>query len=992
MKTLKRIAFCIVAILFAVPAFAQSSIVTAVLIDSDSGEPLPYATVSVTPEGTKTASSYCLSDSEGKVRLQNVKKGNYTLKAELMGYKAFTVNITKESAALNLGTLKILPDQQVLEAAKITDVGNPIIVKKDTIEYNASSFKTSDSDMLIDLLKKLPGVEVESDGSITANGETIKKITIDGRTFFLDDPQLASKNIPSKIIEKVKVIEKKSDQAIFTGIDDGEEETIIDLNIKKGMINGWFGNVMGGGGHDIPSDLNNMNDWRWQGAGFVGNFTDKSQISVILNANNTNNRGFNDMAGSMMGNMRGGGNRGMGRGRNSAGITTSWMAGVNGDWTLLDNKMQLGANYLYNGTNKLVNESSLKDTYVSEGSTLKYVNTGSNITNSQGHRVGVRLEHKFNKNSSIVFEPQFNIGGGDFDEYSKFTTYLNDTTNWVNDGFNKNTGANKNWTTSGNLLYRQRLGKAGRTLTLNGRWNFSDNDLIGFNQSRSNSADTLESVNQRFNQNASNMQLTGGFTYTEPLWDEKLFLEANYNFTWRQQNSDKETWDSGLYDKTREDLYVYNYDGEIRSDTYSNNILNLSRTHRAGLNLMYQKKKFNAQLGCSAVPTYTYNRTEKGGSVKEYESNVLNWSPQANLRYEITDNQNLRFNYNGNENQPSTSQLMPVPDNSDPMNISLGNPNLIPYFSHNMRLNYRFTDKKSFTSLNASVQGSAVQNPIISTTWYDATGTQFSLPINGTTNGSCNFRLMVNAPIAKSKFSIFSFTRASYSNTTNYVSNGIIDMSKYYIGGDKFNFDYDSFLKDFYAEDGLRDKYFSLNLSQTLNLTENLRFTYRSDLVELIAGMRTRMNKGWYTVAKGNTNTTWDNEATASMNWTIPGGVNIIADFNYDWYNGYTTQQDPQAILNAEITKTLFKNKVTLSLKGYDLIGQAKNLSVSDTQNYHQETRNNTLGRYVILSITYRFGNFSKLHDKMESDRKRMDRGDFRGGPGGYGPPPGGPR
>ena len=242
-----------VAILFVVlPLSAQAQYsVKLKLIDDKTGEPVAFATASLTPKGATAASKYVLTDDKGQASITKVAKGVYSLKAEIMGYKTYTQELNVEKN-INLGEVRMLEDAVALDAAKVSAVGNPITIKKDTIEYNASSFKTSDNDMLEQLLKKLPGVEVEADGSITANGETIKKITIDGKTFFLDDPQLASKNIPAKIIDKVKVVEKKSDQAMFTGIDDGEEETIIDLKLRPGMAEGWFGNVMAGGGHDVP--------------------------------------------------------------------------------------------------------------------------------------------------------------------------------------------------------------------------------------------------------------------------------------------------------------------------------------------------------------------------------------------------------------------------------------------------------------------------------------------------------------------------------------------------------------------------------------------------------------------------------------------------------------------------------------------------------------------------------------------------------------------
>ena len=220
---------------------AQSYKISLQLQDASTGEAVGFATVSVTPSKGGQA-KYAISGSDGKAVLEKVRPGTYNLKAELMGYKPFEKELELRADA-NLGIIKMEQDQEVLDAASVSAVGNPIIIKKDTVEYNASSFKISDDNMLEDLLKKLPGVEVNEDGSITANGETITKITIDGKTFFLDDPQLASKNIPAKLIEKVKVVKKKSEQAEFTGIDDGEDETVIDLSVQKGMMDGVFGNL-----------------------------------------------------------------------------------------------------------------------------------------------------------------------------------------------------------------------------------------------------------------------------------------------------------------------------------------------------------------------------------------------------------------------------------------------------------------------------------------------------------------------------------------------------------------------------------------------------------------------------------------------------------------------------------------------------------------------------------------------------------------------------
>jgi hypothetical protein len=217
-------------------------------------------------------------------------------------------------------------------------------------------------------------------------------------------------------------------------------------------------------------------------------------------------------------------------------------------------------------------------------------------------------------------------------------------------------------------------------------------------------------------------------------------------------------------------------------------------------------------------------------------------------------------------------------------------------------------------------------------------------------------------------------TFASYNESVSYIGTTAFqqfDADKYY-DDDQAVFDYDRFHEDFSDLDKATDA-FSRNKIQTVGLTQRLRFTYRNDIVELNLGGRTRMSKSWYTIQNSNQQYTWNNQVDASMNWTIPGGINFIADVDYNWYNGYTTPQEDEVILNAEITKLLFKKKVTLALKAYDILGQSKNLSVTDASNYHMETRNNTLGRYIILSLTYRFGNFNK-------------------GPQGRGPMGGGPR
>ena len=982
---------CMAAVAFA--AYAQGGVsVSMVLSDSSNGEPVGFATVSLTDTTTAKTYKFSMSAADGKVYILGVRNGVFLLKAEMMGYKTYS-NIVKVSGkSVDLGTIRLEPDIQLLEAARVTAVGNQMIVKKDTVEYTASLFKTSDNDMLEELLKKLPGVEVDSDGTITANGETITKVMIDGKEFFLDDPQLATKNIPAKIIEKVKVVEKKSDQAEFTGIDDGDEETVIDLSIKPGMMDGWFGNAMAGGGHDIRQkgyySAENpwyKDGWRYQGAMMAGRFGKKSQLSIILNANNTNNRGFNDVAGSMMQTMRG--SRGFGRGTGGwgrNGITTSWMAGANGAFDLLDGDMELVGNYLYSGSNRYVTEDSRKITYMDDDTNTIYDNRGENITNSQGHRFGVRLEHKFSENTSILFEPQFNFGHGNFSENSDFETYTkrqDGSETRDNYGFSDNTGFNTNWNASGFFLFRQRLGKPGRTISANIRYDFSNNDLDGFNQSYTHNDNPEEGetpeeiVNQRYDQESKSSSISGRIVYTEPLGGD-FYLEANYSYSWNRSTSFKNTYDSSTNDGVENGYLNYNSQGETWNPYYSNSVVNDYQNHSAGMNFMYQKGKVRAQLGAAFRPTITDNETNG----EKYESTVYNWSPQMMLSYDFNDNSNVRMFYFGRSSQPSTSQLMPVADNSDPRNVSFGNPYLEPYFNHNIRGMFRYTNKDTFTSIHTRVGGAMVQNGITNALWYDDDKVQYSLPLNGPVSGNADMRFSVSSPIARSQFSIFSMTNFRYSRSMSYVGRSQMGdaFTTMYYNETEGTMDYETFHRDFFEHSDPASRclelldYFQQSNTNSLSFTQRLRFTFRNDLVEIDLGGRTRMSKSWYSVTEYNQSATWNNKIDLSMNWTIPGGINLIADADYNWYNGYSTQQEDEFVLNAEISKLLFKDKFTLALKAYDILGQSKNLNVSDESNYHQETVNNTLGRYIILSLTYRFGNFN-------------GNGQQRG-PGGHGP------
>ncbi len=907
---------------------AKGTYLKAVLVDSLSREPIEFATMSAKYIGEKVAKKYALSDDKGVVIIQGLRVGRATVSIEYMGYKTKTILFDVKRGVNDMGEVVLQENINALDAIVVTGNANQMIIKRDTLEYNASSFKTNDSDMLEELLKKLPGVEIDSEGKITANGKEINKIMIDGKTFFLDDPQLATKNLPAKIVEKVRVVERKSDQARFTGIDDGEEETVLDLGIKKGMMNGWFGNVMGGYGTEE----------RYQAAGMAGRFTDKTQLSIIGNANNTNNRGFMDVAGSMMGGMRGGGRMFTG-----SGVTESRMAGVNGNTEVLDRKMKLSGNYLYSGADKVIEEKKNKETFLSDNISMYNHERGYDLTTTDGHRIGLEMDYDISDNTSILFRPTFNFNTGSFDSFNDFNTVRGlDSTNR---GTSSNYGENNSQQFGGRLLFRQRLGKPGRTLSVMFNYNISNNETDGYNKSttyyfKDNVIDeeSTSIINQFYNQNQDSYTLAGRFSYTEPL-GRNFFIEGAYRYSYKKTNTDKDTYD---YNNITD---IYDHLDENYSTHYENTFI----TQQASLNFMKQEDKYNFTIGVNLQPSSTQSYGETNGQIRDTSYSVVNFSPAARFDYNFTDSKFLRVRYHGRTTQPSINQLMPINDNSDPLRYTEGNPDLNPEFTHNLWVEYRTNNRKNFSWFSVMFNASYTTDKIVNRMQYDDNGVQKIKAYNeGTGVYSTMARIMLNTPIAKSNFSVMSFAHVRFGNGISYVQDG---------------------------GNAQGDRSYIKNITKTLSINENLRITYKNNNIEVMAGGRVGYQNAWYSANSVEDVATWTNAITGSVNANIPGGINITSDISHTFYIGYGAgYDDPTTMWNAEISKTLFKNQVTLKARIYDILKDSRNSRRITTENYVQDMENNTLGQYVMFSLVWRFGKFSGGGQGM--------RGPGMGGPG----------
>lgn len=910
------------------------------LTDSVSLEPVSYATVYVSKDGTTEKAYYAMTDGDGRGEIANIPAGKYVFVAELMGYYRLTHKVELKEGVNDLGEMLMNEDITMLNEVVVTAVGNQVVVKKDTVEYTATLFKTTDNDMLEDLLKKFPGMEVDSDGGITYQGETITKIMIDGKEFFLDDPSLASKNIPAKIINKVKVVNKKSDQAEFTGIDDGEEEKVLDLSVKPGLLESWFGNVAAGGGHDLQTDEHAA---RYQTSGMVGRFTEDNQISIIFNGNNTNNRGFGDMG-------MGGGMRGRGFGGNRGGIMTTWMGGINANMNIGgDRDRELGGNYLYSGMTRDVEERSSRTTFLNDSVSQHTDNNETSYMYSDGHRGGLEIDYKFNDKTSLLFRPSFNYNTSRYDERSEYSTD-NTRTGKVNDGISEASSDGISWRTNGRILYRQRIGeKAGRTLSLNVDYSISNSDYTGTNYSLTNtyadgSPSGTELVNQSYVQREDSYSASADLTYTEPL-GKNFFLLGSYRFNWSNSQSEKDTRDI-LDDGTVSD---------VLDSTYSSRMQNTFLRHRMQLSFMKQEKNYNLQLGVNAQPSTTITNDDFNPE-RNVNYTVWNFAPSARFDYNFSNNEFLRINYNGSTSQPSVTQLMPVPDNSDPLYVTVGNMSLKPEFSNRFNMRYNYTDMESFSTYSVMGGFNFTKDDIINASWYNSTGTQYTVPVNSdrpTLGG--NVMLMTNSQFGKSGFSLMTFTRGSVTSSLSYTGDNpeaetFEQIQDYLIGG----------------------------RTTSMSLSENITFVFRNDYIETRLGASASYRKAWYEIASQARADTWDNAVFAEVNATLPWGMELRTDARYNYYIGYEAGfGEPELMWNAEISQLFLKDKMTLRFKVYDILNQAKNNYRTTTDNYVEDTYNNTLGQYFMISLVYRFGNF----DKMMGGRRGP------GGPGGPRPP-----
>lgn len=924
-------------ILFSPMAFAQQSgvNVTGSVVEQGNDTPIEQATVRLLNVKDSAMVRGVVSARNGSFTLKNVKKGSYLLHITFIGYDPLyqPLQITGKKNPVNVGKLELSDGAIELGEAVVIGKAPEVTVRNDTVEYNADSYKVTEGSVLEDLLKKMPGVEVDSEGKITVNGKEVKKVMVDGKEFFSDDPKVASKNLPAKMIDKLQVLDKKSDMAQMTGFDDGEEETVINLTVKPGMKQGWFGNAYGGYGSKD----------RYEGNAMVNRFVNNDQITFMGGANNTNNMGFSDLASTMFSGMGGGGGRRGGFGAGS-GITSSGNAGLNFSKEFKPDKLTLGGNTRYSHSDNDARSKSDRQNIL-PGDSSSYDNSEAmSRTKSDNFGVDFRLEWKPDTMTQLIFRPSFSFSHSMNDNFSDATT-LDNERDTVNTNKSSNYSESNGYNLNASIDFSRKLNNKGRvfsaTLSGGNSDSYSDgmnrSDIVYFNQT-----DALKNsiIDQRSRYDNKGFNYRAYVSWVEPIGHNN-FIQATYSISQQKQEALK-----NVYNQDADG--IYNVLDSAYSQSYRNNFI----SQRASLSFKSQRAKFNYTIGLNLDPSYSSSENFVGDTtLSKITRKVVNLSPMAQFNYMFDKRTNLRIMYNGRTSQPSMTQLQPVADISDPTNITIGNPDLNPRYTNNVFIRFQqFTPEKQ-RAFMIMANGSYIINDIVSYTSYNQeTGVKTTTYKNVNGNYSGNVRMMLNTPLKNKKFSINSMTMASFAN-----SNGYINEEK--------------------------------NTNRNLILSERGGIDFRSSYLDLGVNGNIRYNATSNSLQKENNQNTFNYGAGGYTTIYLPLNFKIESDVNWSTNSGYGDGFKQNEVLwNASASKSFLKNNQgTLRFKIYDILQQRSNISRSITASYIQDSEYNTLGSYFMVHFIYRFSIFKG--GASASDVKTPGRSGRGRGP--MGPPPG---
>lgn len=984
-------------------AVLQASIINGVLVDANDTTGLIGATVRLLkPNKDSTLVKGTTTDASGAFDLKNINPGKYLIKFSYVGYndEVKHISVGNDGRNVNMGTVKLSANSVLLNEALVVGVKTPITVKEDTIEYNADTYKTQPNAVVEDLLKRLPGVEVDAQGKITANGKDVKKILIDGKEFFADDPKMASKNLPANMINKLQVIDRKSDLARLTGVDDGDDETVINLTVKKGMNNGWIGNITGGFGTNK----------RYTGNVMLNHFSNGDQYTITGGGNNINNMNFTDGGASRFQRFGGGGN----------GITKSQNLGFNFNvGSKEDEHFRVGGNLLYSHTDRDTYSRSNRQ-YLFTDSTSYYDSESQSRNKGNNVRGDFRLKWEIDSCNTFEFRPNFSFNFSNSVKADSSMTRAGDAARTpVNRSMSAYANDGKSYEASGQIVFNHKFkNHPGRSYSFFGRYSYSNVDESG-NTLTHNTYYLKEDPEQTIDQIYDNKRVTnsvnGRLSWTEPLGDVKNanFLQLAYRGDYRHSTADKMVYDlntgtvipapmvnlnnnysTAIYnafnDVNVREAMAEKYGTDVLHDTpllsnlldyelgdVINRIFNEEQSNRFRNNYFNQSfevgyrkvhKMYNLNVGASVNSAMSSSKDLINPDRNIASRWVWTVAPFARFNYKFTKTRTLQANYRMRSNQPSLNQLQPVADVSNPLNIVIGNPELKPTFNHNMNVRFNDFDQVAQRSIMANLNLSWAQNSIISTAIYDpTTGGRTTTYENVNGVWSAMAMNMISVPFGAAKTWYFSNHTFMRYNQNKGFNNG------------EYN----------------RSGMFSINLSPGL--------AFRNGVLDLEIrphyGFQTTHN----TVQTANNRNVHTYSGMFNGTYTAPFGLVISTDLAFNATSGYSNGYDTQQWLwNGSISYQFLRERnaaVTISV--YDILGQRKNINRNVTANYIEDAYYNTLTRYGMLTFTYKFTTFKKgeqpkergLYEEFAPGRDGRPGG-MGGRPGGgqrpMGPPPGG--
>lgn len=874
-------------------------------VKGQDGTFLVNSTVMLLDTKDSTMLSFSKTKENGLFEIKSAGKSEAILQVSHVGYEKFMLFLSLTGADQNLGVITL--DSASRELAELVVKGEraAVGVNKDTVEFNAGSFKVQENAMTEDLLKRMPGMEVDRDGNVTAQGKNVTRILVGGKEFFGRDPKMSTKNIPANAIEKVQVFDKKSDRAEFTGIDDGEEETTINLVLKKDKMNLGFGRFIAGGGMD------GNNKGRYNLGANYYTFKNGNQLSFIGNANNINQQSFSASEFSMAGIGRGGGGisfGGGGTGFSRTGLMRNISGGVNFN-NKLNTKAEINGSYSYTNTNQFTTRESTTQSVIGSLETTGNADSEQNSDNDS-HRLNVTLNNKINSTSSLRWINRVDYRNTSSNTNSRSEEYLKDSDQLRNSTDRDNFSKGNSFGLTSQALYQKSFAKRGRTFTTNLTLGINNGDTDGRLVSTNGIFDAQTESVVYTHLNQINTQLSKKFTfgaevsYTEPL-NRTNFLEFNYSF--QKVNND--------LDKS---VYNVKESGNTLDTTLSNRYRNDYIYNRAGISYRITKDKWNGNIGAAIQDSklegdlILRNETIE----KRFTNPVFN----GRLRYSFTSARTMDLTYNTNIAEPSMTQLSPVPDNSNPLNIFVGNPDLKPQYSQRLNLNFRNFNQLTFTNFFVSGGLSFTDDKITNKVTYDeVTLVQQRTPINYgndfSVNGNANYGFRVKA--ISTRFSLNSNLNFGRSRT---LINGIDNVTRTTRNAN-------SVRADFMPGDNF-------------NLGVSTRLTFNNSKYS----QNTQLNPSYV-----------NQDYTGDLQWILPNVFTFTSSLDYSIYR-YATSEEVQRIpiWNAALLRPVFKNKRgEIKFSVTDLLNKNQGISQTASGNTFTEERTNALGRYWLFTFTY---------------------------------------